>query len=92
MFGVWFLYRDKKVVGFLSSREIVTDYGETINFVDYIYADAPMKWSKKLAQTGIDYAKKSGKRVLFPTKRNVDAMKRFLPGKWEVDTVILRFV
>lgn len=90
--GVWFLYQDKKVVGFLVANVRQDQYRNIVCFVEYLYVDAgvPWTWARMLATVGIAWVKSTGlKKIIFLTRRNPKVMQRLLPGDWKLDSVML---
>lgn len=92
-FGVWFIYEGKRVVGFLVASIILDTYKKQKCFVDYLFASKEIRSYqvvKDLCQTGIDWVKSLGvNEIVFVTRRDANAMCKFLPGNWSKDSTVL---
>ena len=91
--AVWFLYEEKKVIGFLVISIAEDTYGERFWLVNDFFVSSGLKYmgqSKKLVSIGIAWVQRSSvPKVVFLTKRNPYAMLRFLGKKWEIDSTVI---
>ena len=89
--GVWFIISSGKVFGFLVSAMRLDQYGTFKCFVDYLFVkeEASSK-ARELSQVGIDWVKSTSiKEIVFVTKRNAEALMKFLPGDWKKSCEVL---
>lgn len=92
-FGVWFIYEGEKILGFLVCSILNDSYNNAKCFVDYLFASNEIRTSeiiKEFCQVGIDWAKSQNvNKIVFVTRRDPDAMCKFLPGNWVKDSSVL---
>lgn len=91
--AVWFLYKDGDVVGFLTCMLRLDLYGTKICVVDFLNVNEDIYakgYAKKMATVGIAWVKQQGiKKILFGTNRCPEAMCRFLPGDWKIESTVI---
>lgn len=89
--GVWFVLREGIVFGFLVLGIRFDQYGNQKCFVDYLYTSKEaIGKAKELANVGISWVKFMGvSQIIFVTRRNSEAMAKFLPGGCVVDSTVM---
>jgi hypothetical protein len=89
--GVWFVLKEGIVFGFIVLGIRLDQYGNQKCFVDYLYASKEAVGEAiKLANVGISWVKFMGiNQIIFVTRRNSEAMAKFLPGGCVVDSTVM---
>lgn len=84
---------DGKILGLLSVSKVKLHGRSEVAFVHFIStaSSVGIQRTQRFIEFAIDEIKKSGiENIMFNTRRNADAFIRFLPRKWEKDSVTLK--